>query len=92
MKGLDRLPVHMRASMQTWIEKGEPHPRLLGSFLRAVLENRLIDAFLYADEDNAEAMRDWARFLVNDAPGGCYGSMDAMLEWSAHGGLGGRGK
>jgi hypothetical protein len=87
MRGLERLPAHMRDAMRLWIERGLPHPALLGSFLRAVLKNDLLGAFAAADADNSAAMRSWALFLYNDAPSPCRGDDAALLRWHERGGL-----
>ncbi len=78
---LNLLPEHMRESVKWWIEKGEPHPTLLGSFLTAVLTNDLLEAFACADAINAASMRQWATFLHTYAPMGCHGSEERLLAW-----------
>lgn len=77
------LPSHMLESVQMWIERGEPHPKNMGRFFRAVLENRLVEAFGYADEDNIAAMRGWAAALHNDFPIGSWGNAEAVAAWYA---------
>ena len=80
-----RLPEHMRDGMRLYIEKGYPP----GSFQRAVLSNDFMEAFKRADDVNSAAMQEYARFLYNEAPGGCYGSQDNVKAWIAQGGLAG---
>lgn len=80
-----RLPEHMRDGMRRYIENGIPP----GSFQRAVLSNDLMEAFKRADDVNSAAMIDYARFLYNEAPGGCYGSPEHVKGWIAHRGLSG---
>ena len=81
-----RIPEHMQDGMRRYIENGIPP----GSFQRAVLSNDLMQAFARADDVNVAAMADYARFLYNDAPVGCYGSIEAVKSWVAHGGMSGR--
>lgn len=78
---LGMLPEHMRESVQWWIEDGEPHPRLMGSFLSAVLTNDLVGAFAKADLENAARMGRWAEFLDSFAPTGSHGSAAQLVNW-----------
>lgn len=88
-RSLVRVPEHMRHTARLWVERGQPHPRLLGSFFRAVLLHDLVQSFAHADEDNATAMRSWAMWLYNDAPAPSHGSDDALEKWHQIGGLDG---
>lgn len=74
------LPEHMRAGARDYVERRHPN---VGGFLRAVLENDLVEAFGRADEINAAAMRDWAAWLFNEAPANCWGSPDKVRAWLA---------
>ena len=81
---LDELiPEHMHEAVLWWIEKGEPHPELLGSFMRAVLTNDLMGSFAHADLFNRLRMYDWTVFLYNFAPAPCHGSEANLLAWYA---------
>lgn len=91
IEGLERIPASMHSSVMMWIEHGQPHPRLMGSFMRAVLLHDLLDAFAFADAENSDAMRGWALFLYNDAPSPCHGSEEALSRWHETGGLRGLG-
>lgn len=71
------LPEHMRKGTRLWIEDGI----MTGSFLTAVMENKLVQAFHHADEKNAESMEEWVRFLWNEAPGDCWGSEENVTRW-----------
>jgi hypothetical protein len=81
----DRLPEHMREGARRYIEKGIKG----GSFMTAVFSNDFMGAYRKADDDNTAAMREWAMFLHNDAPRGCYGSPQHVKDWVAQGGLSG---
>jgi len=71
------LPEHMRDGARLYIEKGI----MTGSFLTAVMENNLVEAFAQADHINVDCMYDWAKFLYNEAPRGCWGSKDVVKAW-----------
>lgn len=71
------LPEHMQEGMKLYIENGiEP-----GSFLMAVLENNLMEAFGRADHINQERIRDYCSFLYNEAPRNCHGSPEIVDAW-----------
>lgn len=86
IRGLEKLPAHMRDGVERYVLHGIPG----GSFMTELFANRLVQAFGRADEENTAAMREWASWLYNDAPGGCWGSPMAVSEWVAAGGLMGR--
>lgn len=71
------LPEHMQEGMRLYIEEGvEP-----GSFLRAVLENNLMEALGRADHVNRDSLFDYGNFLYNEAPPPCYGSAEKVSAW-----------
>ncbi len=72
-----RLPEHMQGGMKSYIEDRFPP----GGFLRAVLENKLVEAFGRADQINAERLKDYASFLYNEAPSSCWGSEENVEAW-----------
>lgn len=83
-EGLRRkVPEHMRAGMVRYILLGI----LPGSFQLAVLEGDLFEAVRKADDTNRAALHDYAIFLFNYAPGGCFGSEDRVRTWAHDGGL-----
>ncbi|CUH60271.1 hypothetical protein [Thalassobacter stenotrophicus] len=83
-EGLRRwIPAHMRAGLARYILLGI----LPGSFLRSVLQTDLIQATAKADEVNREQLYKYVLFLVNYAPAGCCGSLEAIQQWSVRGGL-----
>lgn len=73
----DRLPEHMREPARAYVEEHQP----VGGFLRAVLENDLVNAFGRADPDNRAAMADWATWLWNDIPQACWGDAKKVDAW-----------
>jgi len=64
--------------MRRYIEEGA----LPGSFLRAVICNKLVEAFAQADSTNILRLFDYADFLYNEVPSPCWGSEEKMLEWA----------
>lgn len=83
-----KLPDHMKDGTRRYIERGIPG----GSFLTALFSNDLLGTFQKADDINTAAMRNWASFLHNEAPGDCHGSPEYVKEWIAHNGLEGIGR
>jgi hypothetical protein len=82
------LPEHMQDGTRLYVEEGiEP-----GGFTLAVLCNELVEAFGRADQINIAAMFDWADWLFNEAPMGCWGSASKVEAWIAKGGLKGGAK
>lgn len=73
----DGLPSHMRKGARQWVEEGI----MTGEFLTSVMENNLVGAYIRADDDNSAAMVDWADWLYNEAPNGCWGNKPTIREW-----------
>lgn len=73
----DLLPAHMRSGTKDYIEHGTPP----GGFLRKVLENDLVGAFVAADAINSVQMEYWSIFLWNYAPTNCWGSPEKVDAW-----------
>lgn len=55
-----------------------------GSFLRAVLENDLCEAFVRADDINACDMLWIVTYCWNHIPGACWGSKQRVKDWLTH--------
>ena len=69
----------MQGGARDYVERGyEP-----GSFLGAVLENNLVEAFGHVDAVNRAAMGAWAQWLWNEAPSSCWGSPAKVAAWIA---------
>jgi hypothetical protein len=52
-----------------------------GSFLRAVLENDLREAFGRADDRNIRDMFHIVSYCYNKLPGNCWGSKEVVQGW-----------
>ena len=76
------LPNFVQEDLDRYIEYGI----MPGHFLQAVIRNDLFDAMARADDTHAEALKDIVTYLVNEAPIGCLGSRDALLDWVHDGG------
>jgi len=81
-KIVGRVPEHMRESLKAYIDEGQPP----GSFLRAVLENKLLESFQRADDINRFSMQAWASALYR-MPWRAWGSPEKVNAWITHGGL-----
>ena len=81
----EQLPEHIRGGMERYIEQGISP----GSFLRAVLRDKLVESFSLADQTNIERMFDIASFMYNECPAACRGSSEVIKAWQAKGGLNG---
>ena len=77
------VPAHMRSGVARYVIFGI----LPGAFLRAVLENDLMEAGRKGDQENRQRLFDYVMFLINYAPGGCFGSPEAMHAWARKGGV-----
>lgn len=76
-KANELIPEHMHGGLKRYIENGiEP-----GSFLMAVLENNLKEAFGCADHINAQKIGDYVRYLYNYSPSPCWGSPEKVAQW-----------
>ena len=79
----DKLPEHIRMGMRRYIEEGI----IPGSFLQAVIQDKLVESFAMADETNIARMFDIACFMYHECPRVCRGSEEVMKEWHERGGL-----
>ena len=74
----EKVPVgYMTGAVERYIEHRVPP----GGFLKAVLQNELIEAANRADEENAIHLRDWCVFLYNYLPVESYGSTENYTNW-----------
>ena len=64
-------------SLKRYADMGIP----TGGFLRAVLENNLMEAFGRADRQNSEDMAEIVGYVYNEMPIGCHGSPEKVRAW-----------
>lgn len=84
------IPRHMQHSIETWVQRGLPHPSGMGSFLRSVLTHDLWTAAFHADSENRAALADWVFFVHNELPSHAHGDVDRLVDWHNRGGLQGK--
>lgn len=72
-----KLPEHIRQAAKLYIEK-KVKP---GSFLSAVISNKLVESFAQADDINRSRLFDIAGFFYDEAPSRCWGSEEKMKLW-----------
>ena len=77
------IPDHMHQGLVNHIALGAP----TGEFLEAVLKGDLFHALRKADDMNLRSLHKYGMFLFNYAPSECFGSPEAVRDWSAKGGL-----
>lgn len=71
------LPESLRDGARLWIEHGV----VPGGFLCAVIKNDLEESFALADAENGRLLCDIVRWWYNEAPGGCWGSVEEFKAW-----------
>ena len=71
------VPEHAMRSMKNYIEN-HVSP---GSFLRAVFEHELFEAFGRADIENRYALFSIVSWIYNNAPYDCHGSSEIVKKW-----------
>lgn len=52
-----------------------------GDFLRAVLENNLIESIGRADMGNSRDIHEICSYVYNDMPINCHGSLEIVKKW-----------
>lgn len=77
----DSLP--QGAALRRYIEDGYP----TNHFLRAVLENDLMEALARADDANFAALEAYCAWLRTYAPAASHGTPDRVAAWIARRGL-----
>lgn len=80
------IPLRMLPGLERYINHGSTP----GHFLVAVLSNNLKEAVWRADSENIKNLPAYISYLYNEAPAGCWGSLEAMNAWIEKGGLEGK--
>lgn len=71
------IPPHMQEAIRRYVINGiKP-----GRFLTGVITNNLSEAVNNADETNLPLLRLYVLWFYNEAPGSCWGSVNALNEW-----------
>lgn len=71
------LPEGLQGGMKRYIEDGIR----AGGFLMACLENDLAGAVGKADSNNSTHIQEIVRWIYNEAPSGCWGSVGKVHAW-----------
>lgn len=79
------IPESMRGGVIRYVENGTQP----GHFLQAVFGNDLMEACARGDAENVRLLARYAKLLVNQCPGACFGSPGNVREWIGRGGLAG---
>lgn len=74
----DRIPSHLMGAIDRYLQHGITP----GGFLTAVITNDLAGAFNRADAISRHYLFDIVKYFWNYAPSSCWGSSEAMNEWS----------
>jgi len=79
MVNYDKVPVErMERDVKRYVRYGELH----GDFLTNLLENDLMGTFANADLENKRNIDEWTTFVYNELPANCWGSQEAVENWS----------
>ena len=71
------LPEHLKESLDAYVNEGRP----TGDFLKACVENNLLEACGWADEENLGTLAAIVGYLYNECPAGCWGFKGASQKW-----------
>lgn len=82
----------IRENMKSSIIEYLIHGRPVGGFLRAVLENNLVEAAGRADEDNRKHLFEYAGIMYNVMPMGSWRDKARVDAWIENGGIIGQEK
>lgn len=73
----DRIPAHMMAAMQDYVQTGY----VSSDFLQAVIDNDLKAAVNTADDYNIHIIHIYVRWFYNRAPALCWGGPVMRKVW-----------
>ena len=71
------IPLDTRESIDAYVSEGLE----TGGFLRAVLENNLMEAMGRADAHNLEALPHICAYVYNEIPSACHGAPSIVRAW-----------
>lgn len=71
------IPYDIKSSLDRYVNDGIE----TGSFLRAVLENNLIDSVGKADYQNSKILPEICSYVYNYLPSNCWGSKEKVNKW-----------
>jgi hypothetical protein len=85
---LAKLPERIQNGLYQYVRYGT----VPGSFLRAVLENNLMETYHQADPESLLCLKDILHYVYWEIPGPCHGSPEIVKRWSEQGGTEGRSR
>ncbi len=72
------IPEYTKEAIDNWVRHGwQP-----GSFVQAVLENNLSEAFARADDTNTRFMKEIVMYVYNEIPSPAWGSPEKVDAWA----------
>lgn len=71
------LPFDTKEQIDNYVKYRVPP----GGFLYAILSNNFMDVVMKADDRNIRCLVDIARYLYNDTPCDCWGSIENVENW-----------
>ena len=71
------IPERMLPALNRYVK----HGIVPGSFLYAVLCNDLKEAVACADDENIQQLPEYVRYLYNNVPSPCWGSVERVNAW-----------
>ena len=74
----DDIKPSVMVAITRWVENGTP----TGCFVRACLENNLLEAVIAADDENLKALPQIVLYLYGNVPGPCWGSAAKCAAWA----------
>lgn len=77
MLNYSTFPPNLQDGIRRYIEDGTTP----GSFLRAVIQNKLKESFEQADDENRFNMFNIVKWMYNEAPRACWGSPETVKLW-----------
>jgi len=73
----EKIPQRILESLGAYVNERRP----TGGFLRAILENNLMEAMGRADEDNRQCLFHIVSYIYNELPMDCWGSPEKVRDW-----------
>lgn len=73
------IPPAIKEALDAWARDGHPH----GDFVRACLQNDLLEAAARADANSGRALVAIVIYMANELPAPCWGSREKYLAWEA---------
>lgn len=73
------IPHHTKEALINWAKIGNQYNH--GSFLTALVSNKLMESFSHADQVNLYSMLEIVKWIYLNLPVCCYGSVEKAESW-----------